>query len=142
MTSATAIQLSSHILRPLQRSTGSTRLRAILTNNMGRGMAILGPVMATAFGVATAYTTFQPELVKDRAEREGNTGDFSKEHQQHEEQAEQAEKDTIISRQMASDFREAGQQIKSEGGFAWGIRQAIFGTGKDKKDEVKEQGSG
>ena len=96
---------------------------------MGRGLAIMGPVMAGIFGVLTAYTTFRPELVKARAEREGNTADFSQAHQQHMEEAEQAERDTIISRQMADDFREAGQQITSRGGFAWGIRQAIFGTG-------------
>lgn len=108
---------------------------------MGRGMTIMGPAMATVFGVLTAYSAFQPELVKERAEREGNTADFSKEHQQHTQQAEQAERDTVISRQMADDFREAGQQIKSPGGFAWGIRQAIFGTGKETDGEAKKDGA-
>jgi len=105
---------------------------------MGRGMAVLGPVMATAFGVFTAYTTFQPELVKERAEREGNTAIFSHAHQRHVEEAERVEKDTIISRQMASDFKEAGEQIKAEGGFAWGIRNAIFGTRKAKNGDARD----
>ncbi|KAL1589416.1 hypothetical protein WHR41_01904 [Cladosporium halotolerans] len=103
---------------------------------MGRGMAILGPVMAAGFGVLTIYSTFQPELVKEQARREGTDPIFAKEvtpaqHEQHEEQATQAERDTAISRAMAQDFKEAGQQVRSEGGFAWGIRKAIFGSGHE-----------
>lgn len=142
MTSARSTHFFPYICYSTKPFIRPISILRIYTGTMGRGMAIFGPVMAAAFGVATMYTTLQPELVKERAEREGNTGDLSKAHQQHQEQAEQAEKDTIISRQMASDFREAGQQIKSEGGFAWGIRQAIFGSGKEKKSNTNDQSSG
>jgi len=32
---------------------------------------------------------------------------------------------------MAKDFQDAGKQLKQDGGFAWGIRKAIFGSADD-----------
>jgi hypothetical protein len=126
-------------------------------STMGRGMAILGPIMAGAFGVFTSnppthlpkpapnspkvYSTLQPELVKSQALREETDPAFvsqhPREHLQHEQQAAEAQRDTAISRAMAQDFKEAGEQITQGGGFAWGIRRAIFGGGKG--GEEKEE---
>jgi hypothetical protein len=81
------------------------------------------------------YSTLQPELVKEQAQREeidpAFTSQHPKEHLKHEQQAAEAQRDTAISRAMAQDFKEAGQQITQGGGFAWGIRKAIFGGKED-----------
>jgi guanyl-specific ribonuclease Sa len=81
------------------------------------------------------YSTLQPELVKEQAQREEVDPAFAsqhpKEHLKHEQQAAEAQRDTAISRAMAQDFKEAGQQITQGGGFAWGIRKAIFGSKED-----------
>jgi guanyl-specific ribonuclease Sa len=81
------------------------------------------------------YSTLQPELVKEQAQREEVDPAFvsqhPKEHLKHEQQAAEAQRDTAISRAMAQDFKEAGQQITQGGGFAWGIRKAIFGGKED-----------
>lgn len=78
------------------------------------------------------YSTLQPELVKEKAHREEIDPAFASQHPKElakdEQQAEEAQRDTAISRAMAKDFQEAGQQIRSGGGFAWGIRKAIFGS--------------
>lgn len=86
------------------------------------------------------YTTLQPELLKEQARREGEDPIFAKnvtpaQHERHEQEAAEAQRDTAVSRAMARDFREAGEQVRSEGGFAWGIRRAIFGTGGKKEGE-------
>jgi hypothetical protein len=80
------------------------------------------------------YSSFQPELIKERAARESlDMKDLAAQHTTPEEralhlqQAADAERDTVISRAMASDFREAGEELRKAGGFAWGIRKAIFG---------------
>lgn len=81
------------------------------------------------------YSTLQPELVKEQAKREHTDPEFvkqhPKEHLQHDEQAAEAQRDTAISRAMAEDFKEAGQQMTQQGGFAWGIRKAIFGSSQE-----------
>jgi guanyl-specific ribonuclease Sa len=73
--------------------------------------------------------------VKEQAQREEVDPAFvsqhPKEHLKHEQQAAEAQRDTAISRAMAQDFKEAGQQITQGGGFAWGIRKAIFGGKED-----------
>jgi len=78
------------------------------------------------------YSTLQPELVKEQAHREELDPAFAKQHPTqlaaHEQQAAEAERDTAISRAIVDDFKQAGQQITQEGGFAWGIRKAIFGS--------------
>lgn len=85
------------------------------------------------------YSTLQPELVKEQAHREELDPAFARQHPrqlaEHEQQAAEAQRDTAISRAIVDDFKEAGQQITQEGGFAWGIRKAIFGAknGDDKK---------
>lgn len=85
------------------------------------------------------YTTLQPELVKEQALREEQNSTFAnqhpKEHEKHEQQAAEAQRDTAISRAMAKDFQEAGEQLKNEGGFAWGIRKALFGSNKDNEEK-------
>jgi hypothetical protein len=67
------------------------------------------------------YTSFQPALQQQKDEREGN---FAARHTQ------PANKDTAISDAILSDLREVRRDVvgKAErGGFAWGIRQALFG---------------
>jgi hypothetical protein len=84
------------------------------------------------------YTTLQPELVKEKAHREQLDPELVRQHPnalaEHEQQAAEAQRDTAISRAIVDDFKEAGQQI-TQGGFAWGIRKAIFGGKND--DEKK-----
>ncbi|KAM0721104.1 hypothetical protein Q7P37_003390 [Cladosporium fusiforme] len=108
----------------------------------GRIMAFIGPVLATGFGIFTAYSTFQPELEKERAIRESKDPIFAQQvtpaqHDQHTQAAQDAQRDTAISRAMAKEFQEAGEQVKAEGGFAWGIRKAVFGSGKEGEQEKK-----
>lgn len=71
---------------------------------------------------STVYTTFQPELENQKAER---LGEF---------QHKRPPRDKVISEAITSDLREAKQQVTQPGGFAWGIRQMIFG-----KDGSKER---
>ncbi|KAM0703529.1 hypothetical protein Q7P35_009468 [Cladosporium inversicolor] len=102
---------------------------------MGRGMAFMGPVMAGVFGVLTVYTTLRPELIKEKAHREQLDPEFVRQHPdklaEDEKQAAEAQQNTAISRAIVDDFKEAGQQITQGGGFAWKIRQAIFGGKND-----------
>ena len=73
-----------------------------------------------------AYTTLQPELEQQRAER---LGEF---HEQH------PKNDTIISQAIMSDLKEAKQQVEGDSkGFAWGIREAIWGRSKEQISEAK-----
>ena len=85
------------------------------------------------------FSTLQPELIKEKAAREELDPAFARNHPKQlaedEQQAAEAQRNTAISRAIVDDFKEAGQQITQEGGFAWGIRKAIFGSknGDDKK---------
>lgn len=78
------------------------------------------------------YTTLRPELIKEKAHREQLDPAFAQQHPKQlaedERQAAEAQQNTAISRAIVDDFKEAGQQITGEGGFAWGIRKAIFGS--------------
>jgi hypothetical protein len=77
--------------------------------------------------------------VKEKAAREELDPTFARNHPKQlaedEQQAAEAQRNTAISRAIVDDFKEAGQQITQQGGFAWGIRKAIFGS-KD-ADEKK-----
>lgn len=78
---------------------------------------MLSPVLATALGVLVAYSTFQPELDKQRQEK---LGTFSKEHQSKED------RDKMLSNAIRSDLEEARQEalaLQPKEGFAWGIRK-------------------
>ena len=85
------------------------------------------------------YTTLRPELIKEKAHREELDPAFARNHPKQlaedEQQAAEAQRNTAISRAIVDDFKEAGQQITQGGGFAWGIRKAIFGSKND--DEKK-----
>lgn len=65
------------------------------------------------------YTTIQPELENQKAERLGETPNRS------------PTGDKVISEAITSDLKEAKQQVMGTGtepgGFAWGYRQMIFG---------------
>ncbi|KAK4506765.1 hypothetical protein PRZ48_000498 [Zasmidium cellare] len=89
-----------------------------------RGGPAAGAILVTVCGVFTAYTTLQPELQKQKEERDGNLKDFAEQHQRPEEQ------EKIISKAIMDDLREAKREATSTstGGFAWGIRQALFGS--------------
>lgn len=70
------------------------------------------------------YTTLQPALQQQKEEREGI---FNEQHASTENQEKR------IGRAIASDFKEAREEVEKSysgvrGGFAWGIRQALFGT--------------
>jgi hypothetical protein len=55
------------------------------------------------------YSTLQPELVKEQARREEIDPAFVKQHPKEHLQ----------------------HELKQDGGFAWGIRKAIFGSAND-----------
>ena len=101
---------------------------------MSRGFAFAGVAFAGICGVfagswqtralkasntanfRAAYTAFQPEFEKQQAERRG---EFKEQSQKNE---------NVISKAIASDLKEATQQAQHETkGFAWGIREAIWG---------------
>lgn len=67
------------------------------------------------------YTTIQPELENQKAERLGETPNRS------------PPGDKVISEAIRSDFKEAKEQVTGTepGGFAWGFRQMIFGKRED-----------
>ncbi|KAK3056318.1 hypothetical protein LTR09_002825 [Extremus antarcticus] len=88
---------------------------------MSRGFAAFGVALAGLCGVGIMYSTLRPELENQAAERRG---EFKKQHGDGNEHA--------LSQAIASDFKEAGQQLKPtpNKGFAWGIREAIWGSPK------------
>jgi len=99
-----------------------------------RYIAIAGPVLAAAFGIFTAFSTFQPELKKKQEERQGIP---------HERNAAVENKDNVISQAILSDIREAQQKVTQttgNRGFAWGIRNALFG--KDNATSAPDQDAG
>ena len=60
--------------------------------------------------------TFQPEFEKQKSEQDG---DFKEQHPTN---------DRAISQAIISDIKEAQYQAEGDGkGFAWGIREAIWG---------------
>lgn len=77
------------------------------------------------------YVTWQPELAKQREEREGH---FQNQHPR-------VNRDNEISNAILNDLREAGQQIRDERpvGFAWKLRQQLFQ--RSKKVEGESAGS-
>lgn len=81
---------------------------------MSRTNRNIGIVLAVGCGVLVSYSTLRPELEKQKAERLGLPLD-------------RKDYDTVLSGQMRDDFREAGRELRNEGGFAWGIRQKLFG---------------
>ncbi|KAK3698913.1 hypothetical protein LTR37_016700 [Vermiconidia calcicola] len=90
---------------------------------MSRGFAAAGVGLATVLGVLSAYSTFRPELEKQKAEQLGKLDEFRSQH---------ATNDNVISQAISSDLKEAREQVRGESkGFAWGIRQAIWGRPKD-----------
>jgi len=74
-----------------------------------------------------AYVTFQPELQRQREEREGT---FEEVHNQQNENA--------ISQAIISDFQEAKQQAldTSKTGPAWKLRQMLFGRNPEHPDHA------
>lgn len=68
--------------------------------------------------------TLQPELERQREEREGS---FKEKHNQEEEHA--------ISRAIISDLQEAKEQVTDTKGKGplWGIREALFGKGQQQQ---------
>ncbi|KAK3713667.1 hypothetical protein LTR37_008361 [Vermiconidia calcicola] len=94
---------------------------------MSRGFAAAGVGLATVLGVLSAYSTFRPELEKQQAERLGKLDEFRKQH---------ASDDYVISQAISSDLKEAREQVRGESkGFAWGIREAIWGQAKGKEPD-------
>jgi len=92
--------------------------------------AAIGVGLATIFGIATGYVTWQPELAKQREEHEGH---FQNQHPRENH-------DHDISNAIMSDLREAGQQIRDERptGFAWKLRQRLFRPSmKDNLDDER-----
>nr|OQO17979.1 hypothetical protein B0A51_15901 [Rachicladosporium sp. CCFEE 5018] len=117
----------------------------------GRGYAFAGTVAASAFAILTVYTSLGPELAKQAAERDGQRIEGLV--ATHDTITEKDSKDTIISRAIASDFKQAAEELKAPGkagGFAWKIRERIWGsekgdeaeavamTGEDKEQEMRE----
>ncbi|KAK6430474.1 hypothetical protein LTR95_013372 [Oleoguttula sp. CCFEE 5521] len=113
---------------------------------VGRGYAIAGPIAATAFAFVTIYTSLGPELAKQAAERDGLPVDNVPASQS---QDGENSRDTVISRAIASDFKQAAAELKAPakpGGFAWKLRERIWGSGKPNdgvvamtgEDEVQE----
>lgn len=80
----------------------------------------LGILLSGSCGVLIAYATFPPALEEQQSER------FGDKHVPADRKY-----DTVISDQMKEDFREAGKelQVGSQGGFAWGLRQMVWGKG-------------
>ncbi|KAK3675055.1 hypothetical protein LTR78_004989 [Recurvomyces mirabilis] len=94
----------------------------------------LGVLMAGVFGVFTAYSAFQPELQREQEEKAGG---FQQKHVE--------TKDNVISEAILSDLRDAKEQVagtKNQGsgkGALWGVREAIFGSGKTADTKVPAQ---
>lgn len=95
-----------------------------------------GILLAVVCGVLTSYSAFRPELEEQKAERLG-LNRLSEEQKQ--------AQGGVLSEQMRQDFREAGRELEGEegkGGFAWGIRRALFGgrkTAVEKEEGISKQ---
>lgn len=97
---------------------------------MSKSFRNAGILLAGVCGVLTTYATLRPALEEQKAERLG-----------HEISNEKAY-GTVISDQMRGDFQEAGKELRNEGGFAWGIRKALFGRDPNvvvKKEEERRR---
>ncbi|KAK6428482.1 hypothetical protein LTR95_015375 [Oleoguttula sp. CCFEE 5521] len=102
----------------------------------GRGYAFAGTIIASAFAIMTVYTSLGPELARDAAERYGQP---VQQRTTGESESESDDKDTVISRAIASDFKQAAEELKAPGkagGFAWKIRERIWGSGKSEEAGV------
>ncbi|CZT17275.1 uncharacterized protein RCC_03109 [Ramularia collo-cygni] len=86
----------------------------------GRGFNAIGLIGATVCGVATAYTALQPALEEQQLAKEGT---FGVQHNT------VKDSETAISQAIQSDLKEAKEELTNaqKGGFAWGIRQMLFG---------------
>ncbi|KXT07465.1 hypothetical protein AC578_565 [Pseudocercospora eumusae] len=86
---------------------------------MRGGAGLAGGLLAGVCGVFTAYTAFQPAFKEDAEKRAGTF------REQHEEN-----KDNVLSQAIISDLKEAKEEVNNydSGGFAWGIRKALFGS--------------
>ena len=72
--------------------------------------------------------TFQPEFEKQKSEQDG---DFKEQHPTN---------DRAISQAIISDIKEAQYQAEGDGkGFAWGIREAIWGPPETQKSSTAPQ---
>ncbi|KAF7196409.1 hypothetical protein HII31_02137 [Pseudocercospora fuligena] len=87
---------------------------------MRGGAGLAGGLLAGVCGVFTAYTAFQPAFKEDAEKRAGTF------REQHEEE----NKDNVLSQAIISDLKEAKEGVNKydSGGFAWGIRKALFGS--------------
>ena len=85
---------------------------------MSRAFAAFGVGMAAVVGITTSYVTFQPELQRQREEREGTFQELNHEKDE-----------TQISRAILSDFQEAKAQAMDTkpSGPAWKLRRLLFG---------------
>nr|POE90615.1 hypothetical protein CFP56_60228 [Quercus suber] len=119
---------------------------------------ILPLTLATVCGVATAYVTLQPVLEEQQEERQA-TATFAAKHgdsasapppppqgqMQTESQAVESkvkDQESVISRAMLQDFREAGQQVRNSG-LGWGFRNLWAGrkwNEAPEKDVGKSEG--
>ena len=121
------------LAKPCTSSLVPALLDSLIVSIMSRVNAALGVLVAGLCGVATgpsyihlrsilqltftaAYVTLQPEFEKQKSEQDG---DFKEQHPKN---------DQAISQAILSDMKEAEHQVVGEGkGFAWGIREAIWG---------------
>lgn len=82
-----------------------------------------------------AYTALQPALEEQQQEKEGS---FATQHNN-------KDQEHAISQAMISDFKEAKEELSTvtkagnHGGFAWGIRQMLFG-GPSPQDRTAQPG--
>ncbi|KAI7150478.1 hypothetical protein KC360_g232 [Hortaea werneckii] len=101
---------------------------------MSRAFAAFGVGMAAMVGIATSYVTFQPELQRQREEREGTFQELNHEKDE-----------TQISRAILSDFQEAKEQAMDTkpSGPAWKFRRLLFGApgrrGKEGRIDLQEK---
>ncbi|GAB7365279.1 hypothetical protein MBLNU230_g6360t1 [Neophaeotheca triangularis] len=77
-----------------------------------------------------AFAAFQPALKEEAEARAGRSPEFANQHINEEEKAKrQQQQDSQISTAIFDDIKEAGREV-DRAGFAWGIREAIWGPGK------------
>ncbi|KAM3418432.1 hypothetical protein BST61_g4420 [Cercospora zeina] len=118
-----------------------------------RGGNLSSLAVATFCGVASAYVTLAPALAERRAamlgeahEKEGDGGGGDGDGDEN-GNGRQREKDTQLSRAILSDLKEAKEQVvgKQElgkegmGGFAWGIREWVWGSRQTTTNEKGEE---
>ncbi|SMQ46212.1 unnamed protein product [Zymoseptoria tritici ST99CH_1A5] len=97
-----------------------------------RGGNVIAVSLATVCGIATAYTTFQPALEEQKERRESPLAASHKDQDIREQEKK-------ISQAITSDLNEAKDELKRTG-FAWGIRQALFGTESSRTSAAAKKG--